>query len=405
MASRAGTVVVGGGQAGCEVAFALRSAGYGDPITIVCGEAHLPYERPPLSKGVLGGATDPAKLTLRSERAYEAKSVSVRIGDPVVAIDREGSVVRTAAGEEIAYDALVLATGADAIRPEWAGSSRIHTIRTLDDSLAVAPRRGDRVAVIGGSFLGLEAASSLSGLVSSVTVVESTADVLPGRVSRYTAQRIRKIHEDSGIRFVLGERVTAVTGGRGAVESGGGIEIALRGGRTLDVDWAVLAIGACPRDELAAASGIETARGIVVDECCRTSDPDIYAIGDVAITRTASGVSAGVESVASAMAQARIAAAAIAGTPPPALRPETFWSEQYGTQLRIAGLVGATDSVVDSVEETEDGGFVVRRSCRGALVSVEAFGSPRQFALGLRELATTVKAGESDESDLSLQVG
>lgn len=389
MPADVGTVIVGGGQAGAEAAFALRSAGYRDPITLICGEPHLPYERPPLSKGVLEGRTDPAKLAIRSERAYTAKEIDVRLGAAVVAIDRAARLVRTETGELLPYTSLVLATGADAVRPPWAHSPRIHTIRTLDDALRIAPRRPDRVAVIGGSFLGLEAASSLSSLVTSVTVLESAGQVLPGRVSPCTAERIRAFHEARGIRFLLGETVTGVTEPEGAsVPEVPPLRIGLSDRSVLDVDWAVLAIGARPRDELARACGLETgARGVLVDERCRTSDPDIFAIGDVAVVRSGDGAAIGVESVASAMAQARAAAATIVGATPPDRRPETFWSEQFGRQLRIAGVVPGRDSS-DVVQETEDGGFVVRRSCDGALVCVEAFGSPREFALGLRELTT-----------------
>lgn len=378
-----GTVVVGGGQAGAEVAFALRAAGYHRPITLLCGERYLPYERPPLSKGVLTGGTDPAKLVIRAARAYAAKQIDVRLDTRVVRIDRRSRCVHTESGGSFPFDSLVLATGADAVRPPWADTGRAHTIRTLDDVRAVRPGVRDRVAVIGGSFLGLEVASSLATLVESVTVVESARRVLPGRVSEFTANRIRALHEQRGIRFVLGSRV----GGVCAAPAGSVLELA--GGARVEADWVVLSIGATPRDELARDCGIATARGILVDPCCRTSDSDVYAIGDVAVTPAPAGTVVGIESVASAMTQARIAAAAITGTPPPAPRPETFWSEQFGTQLRIAGLVAAGRGVTDSVTEFEDGGFVVRRACAGTLVAVETFGSPKEFALGLRELTTT----------------
>ncbi|NKY59461.1 NAD(P)/FAD-dependent oxidoreductase [Nocardia flavorosea] len=377
-----GTVVVGGGQAGAEVVFALRAAGYHRPITLLCGEPHLPYERPPLSKGVLTGETDPARLLIRAARAYAGKDIDIRLDTRVVRVDRRTRTVHTESGDSLPFDSLILATGADAIRPPWSGTGRVHTIRTLDDVRAVRPGVGDRVAVIGGGFLGLEVASSLSALVASVTVVESAGRVLPGRVSEFTAGRIRGLHEQRGIRFVLGARVGRIFTTTAPV-------VELGDGRRVEADWVVLSIGAAPRDELARDCGLATARGILVDTCCRTSDPDIYAIGDVAVAPATGGTVTGIESVASALSQARIAAATITGTPAPAPRPETFWSEQFGTQLRIAGVVDAGGEVTDSVTEFGDGGFVVRRTRDGALVAVETFGNPKEFALGLRELTTT----------------
>ncbi|MEU1956611.1 NAD(P)/FAD-dependent oxidoreductase [Nocardia rhamnosiphila] len=381
MAGHNGTVVVGGGQAGAEVVFALRAAGYDRPIILLCAEPHLPYERPPLSKGVLKGATDPARLVIRAERAYAAKNIEVRLGVRAIGLDRRARTVGTDSGDTVAFDSLVLATGADALRPPWAEHDRVHTLRTLDDTQAVVPAAGDRVAVIGGSFLGLEVASSLAGLVDSVTVIESAARLLPGRVSEFTAQRIRRLHEERGVRFHLGTTVRRITG------TGAGPTIELGDGTHLETDWAVLSIGAAPRDELARNCGLATARGILVDPACRTSDPDIYAIGDVAVSRAPGGRVLGIESVASALSQARAAAAAITGSVAPVPRPETFWSEQFGTQLRIAGLVDGP--VTDTVSESADGGFVVRRVRDGALIAVETFGCPADFALGLRELTST----------------
>ncbi|MGW5755206.1 NAD(P)/FAD-dependent oxidoreductase [Nocardia rhamnosiphila] len=381
MAGHNGTVVVGGGQAGAEVVFALRAAGYDRPITLLCGEPHLPYERPPLSKGVLKGDTDPVRLVIRAERAYAAKNIEVRLGVRVTAIDRRARTVRTDSGDAVAFDSLVLATGADALRPPWAERDRVHTIRTLDDTQAVVPAAGDRVAVIGGSFLGLEVASSLAALVESVTVIETADRLLPGRVSDFTAQRIRRLHEERGVRFHLGTAVRRISG------TGAGPAVELGGGTRLDTDWVVLSIGAAPRDELARDCGLATARGILVDQACRTSDPYIYAIGDVAVSPAPGGQVLGIESVASAKSQARTAAAAITGAAAPAPRPETFWSEQFGTQLRIAGVVDGP--VTDTVSESADGGFVVRRIRDGALIAVETFGAPAEFALGLRELTAT----------------
>lgn len=383
MTGRTGTVVVGGGQAGAEVVFALRAAGYDRPITLICAEPHLPYERPPLSKGVLKGDTDPAKLVIRAERAYTAKEIGIRLGVRVTGIDRRARTVSLDSGPAVAFESLVLATGADAVRPSWARIPGVHTLRTLDDACGMTPRRADRVAVIGGSFLGLEAAGSLSSIVDSVTVIESADRLLPGRVSAFTAARIRRLHEERGVRFRLGAAVRRIT----TTRSGPAVE--LGDGTVVEADWAVLSIGAAPRDELARDCGLATARGILVDPQCRTSDPDIYAIGDVAVSPAPGGRVSGIESVASAMSQARAAAAAITGAAAPPARPETFWSEQFGTQLRIAGLVDGTRPVTDSVAESADGGFVVRRTCDGALVAVETFGNPKEFALGLRELTAT----------------
>jgi 3-phenylpropionate/trans-cinnamate dioxygenase ferredoxin reductase subunit len=387
MARQRGTIVIGGGQAGAETVFALRAQRYDRPVTLLCAERHLPYERPPLSKGALEGSMDPERLLIRSARAYAAKGIKVQLGVHVTDIDRSARTVVTDSGEVLEFESLVLATGADAIRPEWGLVEKVHTIRTLDDAQAVSAYAGGRVAVIGGSFLGLEVASSLSKTADSIVVVEAAEQVLPGRVSSYTSDRVRRLHEERGVRFVMGERVEAIRH-----DARGCLVIEMLSGVQLEVDWAVLAIGARPRDELAHQCGIETARGVLIDAQCRTSDPHIYAVGDVAIEQDNNGAIARVESVASAMAQARTAAAAIVGAELPTRRPETFWSEQFGTQLRIAGMVGAAHTVVDSICEPNDGGFVVRRTHDEELVALEAFENPREFTLGLRELTLSTSA-------------
>jgi 3-phenylpropionate/trans-cinnamate dioxygenase ferredoxin reductase subunit len=382
MAGQQGVVIVGGGQGGAETAFALRAKGYDGSITLLCAETHLPYSRPPLSKGVLEGGVDPKSLLLRSANAYAAKQINVQLGVRVTVIDRSTRTVATDSGESLGFEFLVLATGAEAVRPAWADAPRVHSIRTLDDAQAASACLGERAVVIGGSFLGLEAASSLSKTVDSITVVESAEQVLPGRVSLHTSERVRRMHEERGVQFILGEGVKTIRPGAN------GLEVELRTGAYLEADFAVLAIGARPRDELASECGIETSRGVLVDAQCRTSDPHVYAVGDVAVERHDNGKIFGIESVASAMAQARTVAAVIAGVDIPLRRPETFWSEQFGTELRIAGVVDAAHTVVDRFYEPSDGGFVVRRTRGEALVAIEAFGNPREFALGLRELTT-----------------
>lgn len=371
--------VVGGGQAGAEFVWSLRSGGFSGSVLLLCGEDSLPYERPPLSKGVLTGEMDPGRLVLRSGTAYEAKGIAVRQGVTVDSVDPGARVLETSDGDRVRFKTLVLATGAAPIRPDWADKSTV-TVRNLGDVERVRHDRPKEVVIVGGGFLGLELACSLRATGAEVTVVELADSVLVGRVSPFTAGRMAAMHRARGVRLRTDEHVVSVgtQAGRRMVQ--------LSDGSNLECDLVIAAVGARPNVDLARQAGAECRRAVIVDEACRTSVPGVYAIGDVASHLDASGGEVRVEAVSNALHMARTAAASVNGKPLPRKRPTTFWSEQWGVRLQTVGLPVPGNDVDDQVVESGEGEFTVRRTVDGRLHSFEAMGAPADFLKATREL-------------------
>lgn len=374
-------LIVGGGQAGAELAWSLRTRGYEGSVRLLGAESLLPYERPPLSKGVLVGTTDPGRLVLRSEAAYAAKRITVDLATSVTSVDPDAHEVVVEDGRRIGFGVMVLATGASPIAPGWSTATGALTLRTCEDVSRIRAEMGKDAVVVGGGFLGLETAASLSASGVSVTVLELADNVLAGRVSSFTARRIRDLHERHGVTLRCGVEVVSFE------ESGPRPCLTLVDGSTLHTDTVIVAVGATPNAELLRAAGARCLRGVVVDERCRTTLPDVYAIGDVASTVDATGREVRVESVAHALHQARNAAADIVGAELPNSRPPTFWSEQYGVRLQTVGLPVAQDLADDLVGDSSPEQFWVRRTVAGRLQSFESFGDPVEFMRASRELA------------------
>lgn len=370
----ASVVIIGAGHAGVECAWALRAAGVTRTIVLLGDEGLLPYQRPPLSKAVLAGTTSPQRLALRAETAYADLGIDVRFDDAAVALDTAARRVRLRSGAEVAYEACVLATGARARR--LAGLFEdAHAIRTLADAMALrqAMQPGRRLLVVGGGYLGLEVASTASGHGCHVVVVENAPALLAGRLSSAMSAQLLELHSAAGVRVHLGTEV------RSAARHPSGWCVVLSDGSVHGVDDVLVAVGAWPNVELARAANLHCMDGVVVDAACRTSCEGVYAIGDCASApRAELGRAVRIESVYNALAQARAAAARIAGTPAPAPKPPTFWSEQHGKRLQIAGLAGPASVDHESITPTARG-CVVERYCAGALAVVEALDSPAEF--------------------------
>lgn len=377
-----GVLIIGSGHAGVECAWALRAAGYAHPITLAGEESHLPYERPPLSKGMLLGTTAPERIVLKAAAQYEAQGI-VRLSGARVMSLHEGYAL-TDDGRKLPFRHCVLATGSRARRIAGLTGQGVHVIRNLDDAAALrgALHPGLRLLVVGGGYLGLEAASSAAKLGARVTVLEQASALMGGRVSPHTAQTMGALHQQAGVMWHTDCRIqawqrhethwTASTVGHGDHHA----------------DLVLVAIGAEPVSELAQAAGLHCADGIVVDEHCRSSNPAIYAIGDCASAwRDELGRHARVESVQNAMAQARQVAAHLSGKPPAMRRAATFWSEQQGRRLQMAGLLPVSAGCRDVLTETAKG-WLVERYLGNRLAAIEAVDSPVEFVKGVARLAT-----------------
>ncbi len=324
----AGVVIVGAGQAGGRTALALVQGGYGGPVTLIGAEAELPYERPPLSKAMLAGPDQPPPL-LAEAAAYAG--VALCLGRRVTAIDRAARRVQLDDGSALAYDALVLATGGQPRRLPF-DAERLHVLRTLDDARTIAAQaaRARSVLVVGGGVIGLEVAATLRQRGLAVTVIEVGSRLLGRNVPAPVADLIAARHAAEGVEIRTGVRIRSLT-------EDDGIQALLSDGATITADFAVAGIGIVPDTALAQACGLITDDGVVVDAAMRSSDPAIFAVGDMAALPGRDGRHRRCETWANANATAERAAAAILDLAPPADDAAWFWTDQYDLNVQLAG--------------------------------------------------------------------
>jgi 3-phenylpropionate/trans-cinnamate dioxygenase ferredoxin reductase subunit len=328
-------VVVGAGHAGVECAAALRQRGFAGPIDLVCDDAALPYQRPPLSKDYIKRPGNP--LMLKPAQFYDSQKVTLRTGVRAEAIDRQAQRLRLSDGAALDYDHLIVATGARNRRPPVPGIDHPEVIelRSLADAQRIADRIGAwrRVAVIGGGFIGLEAAGLFSTMGIAVDVVEMAPRLMARAVSPTVSAWFRDFHHSQGVQLHMPQQVAAVE------HRAGRTRVALAGGDLIEADAVLLAAGVVPNTELAAEAGLEVNNGIVVDALLATSDPAISAIGDCASYPSlhAAGM-ARLESVQNAGDHARALAARLMGEARAYDALPWFWSIQGDARLQIAGL-------------------------------------------------------------------
>lgn len=336
MAAAAPLVILGAGQAGGRAALTLRAEGYRGAILLLGEEPDPPYERPPLSKGFLTGERSLASFTFATTEALADAGIDFRPGCRVLAIDRPAKQLRLADGGAIAYAKLLLATGR-AARPlpgAQADEPRIFCLRTRADAdrLRAALRPGARLAILGGGFIGLEVAASAMALGCAVTVIELAPALLSRCVPAPLAAILAARHQAAGVRILLGTGLQAVM----ATEQG--LSLDLGGGRRLEADALLVGIGAVPRAELAVAAGLATDQGILVDARLQTSDPDIFAAGDVCALPDPSGNGhVRLEAWQNADRQGALAARNLLGAGLSYVELPWFWSDQYELTLQIAG--------------------------------------------------------------------
>ncbi len=371
-------VVIGAGQAGCALCAKLRAGGYDGEITLIGEEPVPPYQRPPLSKAYLLGEMEEERLYLRPESYYSENAITLRLGKPVSGIDTAASTVQLD-DDVIAYDHLVLTTGAvprrlpDAIGGNLAG---VHVVRTLADVDAMAPDLGAaRTAlVVGGGYIGLEAAAVARKLGLEVTVVEMADRILSRVAARETADFFRDLHQRQGVALREGVGLERLEG-EGHVTGA-----FLTDGTRLDAGIVIAGIGILPDDRLAKTAGIEIDNGIKTDSQGRTSAPGVWAAGDCA-SFPQDGTQMRLESVGNAIDQAELVAENIMGAAKDYVAKPWFWSDQYDVKLQIAGLsTGFTDIVI-----RRDGDALSHWYYAGdRLLAVDAMNDPRGYMVGKR---------------------
>lgn len=366
-------VIVGAGQAGAWVAMTLRAEGYEGPLVMMGVEAHPPYERPPLSKSVLVSGPGAGHAPLLSVEQAAELAIELRLQEQVTAIDRDGKELKTASRRSFSYDKLFLTTGSRARLPDWyQPSNRVHQLRSLDDAyrLHAAVQGAKRVLVLGGGWVGLEAAASLRGLGVSVVVIEAAARVCARSVPPAVSSWLAALHRAEGVELRTG--VAAA----GLEERGEGLSLTLQDGSVLTGDHLLIGIGNIPETGLAEAAGLSVDNGIVVDAACRTADPAIFAAGDVAnFPCRFAGGRARRESWANAQAQAAIAAHAALGREVHYDDVPWLWSDQYGRNIQIVGVPEGASTVLAS--GTPDGPCWLSLNAGGVPVGAVTVNAPK----------------------------
>lgn len=397
-------VIVGAGHAGGSAAAFLRQYGHEGRIVLIGDEPLLPYQRPPLSKAWLKGEADADSLALKPADWYGDNNVSLRLSGVAERINRSAKTVTLASGEVIDYDFLILATGARARQLPIPGAdlAGVLALRTAADAelLKHALGPGKRLAVIGGGYVGLEAAASARALGAEVVVVERESRVLARVACETLSTFFQDYHRARGVVFELNAGVEAFEG-EGVHIRG----VRLSDGRLLPCDVALVGVGAIPNDELAKDAGLTTANGVVVDLEARTEDPAIFAIGDV--THRPLPLyerQFRLESVPNALEQAKQAASAILGRPGPAPEVPWFWSDQYDLKLQIAGLPFEADRQVVR-GDVAAAKFAVFHMRGDLLQAVEAVNAPPEFMAGKQLIAkrTPVNAEKLADTTVSMK--
>lgn len=379
-------VIIGGGNAGMQVADSLRKGGFAGPIDMLCAEAHLPYQRPPLSKKFLEGALEEKRLFLRPATYYETKDITLHLSTSVASVDRKSRTVTTEDGRQFSFDKLVFATGARVRTLPNTQDLGLHYIRGIDDIAALKARLdgSKKIAIVGGGFIGLEAAATLTTLGHRVSVVEAMPQIMPGLVAPEMAALFKQKHEGQGVKITEG------TGVDGVAKTAVGYTLTLADGSSLDADLVIVGIGVIANAELAADAGMAVERGILVNEFAQTDDIDVYAVGDCATgIHMRFGKPTRLESVQNAVDQANTAAKSILGTPAPYDALPWFWSDQYNFKLQMAGLSrGYDDCVVRGDMAAER--FSVCYFRGGHLIAVDSVNSAPDHMAARRLLAAGI---------------
>ncbi|WP_342051060.1 MULTISPECIES: NAD(P)/FAD-dependent oxidoreductase [unclassified Cupriavidus] len=392
-------VILGASYAGTQLALAARANGFAGAITMIGDEPHLPYQRPPLSKGFLRDEVDASSLPLQSPERFAEERIVLRTGVRALRIDRTARTVALSDGSTLGYDRLALTTGARCrtLSCEGAGLANVHYLRDLADAGAIrdSASRVRHAVVIGGGFIGLEVAAALRVLGLDVTVVEMQERLLQRAVPPLISSFLMQAHERQGVHFRMASRVRRLVG-QGTVEA-----VELESGEVLPAGMVVAGLGVVPNAELAEACGLTVDNGIVVDAFARTSDPLIVAAGDCAsypnpwLNASARGGPADrrvrVESIQSANDLARVAAAALADCATPYEAVPWFWSDQYGYKVQMVGTSEGREEIVLR-GEVASGKFTALYLRDGILIGADSVNRPIDHMAARRLVAARVRS-------------
>ena len=391
------TVIVGAGQAGADLAVALRQQSYPGRILLIGEEPVVPYRRPPLSKGFLLGDVNEDALCILSGEGYSKRGIELRTGLRVECIDRADHNLNLSDGSRVRYDNLALTTGGRARKLELPGVNRpnVHSVRTLADirNLSEQFKGGKRLVIVGGGYIGLEVASVAVKTGLKVTLVESLPRLLARVTGPELSQYYAEVHRRNGVEIRLGASVCALEGAE-HVET-----VILQDGTRLPADIVIVGIGLIPNTELAAQAGLAVDNGILVDLYARTSDPHIVAAGDC--TNHVNGFlrcRVRLESVSNASEQARVAAATICGQHVAYASVPWFWSDQYNLKLQTVGLSQGYDRVVLRGVSTTDS-FTAFYLKDGVVIAADSVNRPQDFVMARKIVAGRLRVNAAFLAD------
>jgi 3-phenylpropionate/trans-cinnamate dioxygenase ferredoxin reductase subunit len=393
--------IIGGGQAGAEIAGELRKQGFDGRVVILGEEAALPYKRPPLSKAYLAGGLAEESLYVMQKAGLEKANIEFRGGARVVQIDREAKQLKLSDGSTLAYDKLAIATGGRARELKIPGADRpnVLLLRTIADveKIRALAQAGKRAVIIGGGFIGLEAAATLVKHGVQVTVLEGLPRVLARVTSPEVSAFFERVHREAGVDLRTGVQITSFE--YEAHADAAVTHIHLSDHSRVEADFIIVGIGVVPNTELAEGAGLVVDNGIVVDDCTRTSDPDIVAAGDCTnhpnefLNRRVR-----LESVQNAMEQGRAAARTMLGKPETYKMVPWFWSDQFDLKLQMVGISTGYDQIVIR-GDLASRAFAAFYLHEGHVIAADTVSKPLDFMLAKKMVAARMRIDPAQLAD------
>lgn len=402
MSARYNVLIVGAGHAGAQAAIALRQRGFTGTIGMAGEEHEIPYERPPLSKDYLAGDKEFDRILIRPANFWTERDVAMLTGRRVVAVDPVAHVVTTQDGEHIGYDSLIWAAGGHARQLGCEGHdlTGVHSVRSRADvdRMMTELATTSRVAVIGGGYIGLEAAAVLSKLGKHVTVLEALPRVLARVAGEELSRFYEAEHRAHGVDVRLETVVESIAGASGRVSG-----VRLANGEIIRCEMVIVGIGIVPAVEPLLAAGAIGGNGVWVDTACRTTLPDVFAIGDCALHASAflQGKEIRLESVQNANDMATTAAKALMSMPEPYHAVPWFWSNQYDLKLQTVGLsTGFDQAIVRGDMATRSFSVIYLRG--GAVVALDCVNAVKDFVQGKALVMNATRASPAALADANV---
>ena len=394
-------LIVGGGHGGANTAFALRKDGFDGEIIIISDEGYLPYHRPPLSKDFLKQNLAIEKMSFKSADFYEEQKISINLDTQINSIDLTSNHAITE-DASFNYDYLVFATGASPrlLPMENADSKNLFYLRQITDVLSmhkqITPHK--EIVLIGGGYIGLEVASAMIELGLKVTILEAEERILQRVTSPEVSQFYNDYHSKKGVRIICNAKVTNLNAENQMINS-----VSLESGETLAADIVLVGIGAIPNTQLAASIGLECDNGIKTDQYCRTSIPNILAVGDCTSSfNSLYNKEFRLESVPNALAQSKVASSSILGNELFNNEMPWFWSDQYDLKLQMAGLSSGYDEC-HIIGDTDSAEFIACYGKEGYLIALDSVNQSKQFMLFKKALGNGFKLEMSLIKDKNFQ--